>query len=282
MTLNSRRRLVSNTVVVLCGVTVVLAVIPLALIFIYVLKQGFSSLNWDFFTKMPKPVGEVGGGMANAIVGTLILIGLASAVAVPVGLVAGIYLSEYRGGRFATAVRFTADVLNGVPSIVIGIFAYGLAVLPVHRFSALAGGLALGFMMVPIITRTTEELLNLVPTSLREGALALGATRARAAFGVMVPAALPGIMTGILVSLARIAGETAPLLFTSFNNRFFTARLDQPISSLPVQVYTYAISPYDDWHRQAWAGALVLVMLVFAFSVLARMVTRRLERMHRA
>ena len=282
MTRNSRRRLLSKTVVVLCGLAVALALIPLALVFFYVLKQGFSSLNWDFFTKMPKPVGETGGGMANAIVGTLILIGLASLVAVPVGLVAGVYLSEYRASRLASAVRFTADVLNGVPSIVIGIFAYGLAVLPVHRFSALAGGLALGFLMIPIITRTTEELLNLVPSSLREGALALGATRARAAFSVMVPAALPGIMTGILVALARIAGETAPLLFTSFNNRFFTTRLDQPISSLTVQVYTYAISPYDDWHRQAWAGALVLVSMVFVFSVLARMVTRRLERMHRA
>ncbi|HKA35954.1 MAG TPA: phosphate ABC transporter permease PstA [Thermoanaerobaculia bacterium] len=282
MSRNSRRRALSKAVVTLCGMAVVLALIPLILVFVYVLKQGVSSLNWDFFTKMPKPVGETGGGMANALVGTLILIGLASIFAVPVGLTAGIYLSEYGKSRLASAVRFTADVLNGVPSIVIGIFAYGLAVLPVHRFSALAGGLALGFMMVPIITRTTEELLNLVPSNLREGALALGATRARAAFGVMVPAALPGIMTGILVSLARIAGETAPLLFTSFNNRFFTARLDQPISSLTVQVYTYAISPYDDWHRQAWAGALVLVTLVFLFSVLARMVTRRLERMHRA
>jgi phosphate transport system permease protein len=277
----ARRRLLSNVVVGLCGGAVLLALVPLALVFFYVIKQGFSSLNWAFFTQMPKPVGETGGGMANAMVGTLILIGIASAIAIPVGLIAGVYLSEYAGGKFASAVRFTADVLNGVPSIVIGIFAYGLAVLPVHRFSALAGGLALGFMMIPIITRTTEELLNLVPSSLREGALALGATRARAAFGVMVPAALPGIMTGILVALARISGETAPLLFTSFNNRFFTARLDQPIASLTVQVYTYAISPYDDWHRQAWAGALVLVAFIFIFSVLARIVTRRLERMHR-
>ena len=276
------RRALSNLVVGLCGLAVVLALVPLALIFIYVIKQGFSSLSWDFFTRMPKPVGESGGGMANAMLGTLFLIGLASVVAIPVGMIAGVYLSEYRGGRFASLVRFTADVLNGVPSIVIGIFAYGLAVLPVHRFSALAGGLALGFMMIPIITRTTEELLNLVPATLREGALALGATRARAAFGVMVPAALPGIMTGILVALARIAGETAPLLFTSFNNRFFTTRLDQPIASLTVQVYTYAISPYDDWHRQAWAGALVLVSFVCVFSILARVVTRRLERMHRA
>jgi phosphate transport system permease protein len=278
----SRRRALSNLVVSLCGLAVVLALIPLVLIFIYVIRQGFSSLNWDFFTKMPKPVGETGGGMANAMLGTLWLIAIAAIFAIPVGIIAGVYLSEYRGSRFASLVRFTADVLNGVPSIVIGIFAYGLAVLPVHRFSALAGGLALGFMMIPIITRTTEELLNLVPPTLREGALALGATRARAAFGVMVPAALPGIMTGILVALARIAGETAPLLFTSFNNRYFTTRLDQPIASLTVQVYTYAISPYDDWHRQAWAGALVLVAFVFIFSVLARVVTRRLERMHRA
>jgi len=281
MTRAWQRRLLSNTVVGLCGLAVLIALVPLALIFFYVIRQGFSSLNWDFFTKMPKPVGESGGGMANAMLGTVWLIGLASVVAIPVGLIAGVYLSEYGGGRFSTLVRFTADVLNGVPSIVIGIFAYGLAVLPVHRFSAIAGGLALGFMMIPIITRTTEELLNLVPSTLREGSLALGATRARAAFGVMVPAALPGIMTGILVSLARIAGETAPLLFTSFNNRFFTTRLDQPIASLTVQVYTYAISPYDDWHRQAWAGALVLVALIFVFSVLARVVTRRLERMHR-
>jgi len=276
-----RRRIVSRIVVGLCGLSVLIALVPLALVLFYVIKQGFASLNWAFFTRMPKPVGEAGGGMANAILGTLFLVVIASALAIPVGVIAGVYLSEYGKARFASLVRFTADVLNGVPSIVIGIFAYGLAVLPVHRFSALAGGLALGFMMIPIITRTTEELLNLVPTTLREGALALGATRARAAFGVMVPAALPGILTGILLALARIAGETAPLLFTAFNNRFFSTRLDQPIASLTVQVFTYAISPYDDWHRQAWAGALVLVAFIFVFSVLARMVTRRLERMHR-
>ena len=282
MTQSGRRKVFSNFVVFLCGASVVVALIPLVFIFFYVIKQGFSSLNWDFFTKMPKPVGEKGGGMANAIVGTLILIAIASGVAIPIGLIAGVYLSEYRRARFAELVRFTADVLNGVPSIVIGIFAYGLFVLPVKRFSALAGGIALGFMMIPIITRTTEELLNLVPSSLREGALALGATRARAAFSVMVPAALPGIITGILVALARISGETAPLLFTAFSNRFFTTSLRQPIASLPVQVFTYAIAPYDDWHRQAWAGALVLVSVVFVFSVLARMVTARLERMHKA
>jgi len=276
-----RRKALSGLVVFLCGLSVAMALVPLVLVFAYVLQKGFSSLNWDFFTKMPKPVGETGGGMANAMVGTVYLIAIASAFAVPVGVIAGVYLSEYGKKAFGSLVRFTADVLNGVPSIVIGIFAYGLAVLPVKHFSALAGGLALGFMMIPIITRTTEELLNLVPGSLREGSLALGATRARAAFSVMVPAALPGIMTGILVALARIAGETAPLLFTAFNNRFFSASLVQPISSLPVQIYTYAVSPYDDWHRQAWAGALVLVAFVFIFSVLARIVTRRLERMHR-
>lgn len=277
----SRRRVVSRVAVFLCALSVVLALVPLFLVFAYVLKQGFSSLSIDFFTKMPKPVGETGGGMANAILGTLMLIGLASLLAIPVGMLAGIHIAEYGRSKFATAVRFAADVLNGVPSIVIGVFTYGLAVMPFKRFSALAGGLALGIMMIPIIARTTEELLLLVPGTLREGALALGASRARAAFGVMVPAALPGIMTGILVALARIAGETAPLLFTSFNNRFFTTRLDQPIASLTVQVFTYAISPYDDWHRQAWAGALVLVGVIVFFSILARIVTRRLERMHR-
>lgn len=281
MNRSRRRKILSGVVVVLCGAAVLVALVPLVLVLFYVVRQGFTSLNWDFFTKMPKPVGEAGGGMANAIVGTLILIGIAGGIAVPIGLVAGIYLAEYGRSPFASAVRFTADVLNGVPSIVIGIFAYGLAVLPVHRFSALAGGLALGFLMIPIITRTTEELLRLVPSSLREGALALGASRARAVFSVMVPAALPGILTGILVALARVAGETAPLLFTSFNNRFWSVSLVQPIASLTVQVYTYAISPYEDWHRQAWAGALVLVAVVFVFSVLARVVTRRLERMHR-
>jgi phosphate transport system permease protein len=282
MNQTARRKLLSSFVVFLCGAAVVLALIPLFFVFFYVVQQGFSSLNWDFFTKLPKPVGETGGGMANAIVGTLTLIGLASLLAIPVGLISGVYLSEYPKTRLASAVRFTADVLNGIPSIVIGIFAYALVVLPVKHFSALAGGAALGFMMIPIIARTTEELLNLVPGTQREAALALGATRFRAAFSVMLPAALPGIMTGILVSLARVAGETAPLLFTSFSNRFWSRSLGQPIASLTVQIYTYAISPYDDWHRQAWAGALVLVAVIFIFSVLARIVTKRLERMHQS
>jgi phosphate transport system permease protein len=229
---------------------------------------------------MPKPVGETGGGMANAIVGTLILTGLGSLMAIPIGIMSGVYMSEYAGSRFASITRFAADTLNGVPSIVIGVFAYGVAVLPFKAFSALAGGIALGIMMIPIIARTTEELLLLVPGTMREGALALGATRTRAMFSVIVPAALPGIITGVVLALARIAGETAPLLFTSFNNRFFSTKLSQPISSLTVQVFAYAISPYPDWHRQAWAGALVLVSIVLVCSVLARLATRRLERMH--
>jgi phosphate transport system permease protein len=201
-------------------------------------------------------------------------------MAVPIGLLSGIYVAEYPGRRFATFVRLAADTLNGVPSIVIGLFAYMVAVLPFRQFSALAGGFALGVMMIPIIARTTEELLLLVPSSFREGALALGATRTRAVFTVVVPAALPGIVTGVVLAFARIAGETAPLLFTAFNNRFFSTRLDQPISTLTVQVFTYATGPYEDWHRQAWAGALVLVSIVLVCSLLARLTTRRLERMH--
>jgi phosphate transport system permease protein len=273
------RRLISTIVVWLCGLAVLVALVPLAFVLFFVVTQGILSLNLDFFTHMPAPVGETGGGMANSIIGTLILIGLGAAFAVPIGVISGVYAAEFAGTRLATAVQFAADTLNGVPSIVIGVFVYGLAVLPVKQFSAAAGGLALGVMMLPIITRTTEELLKLVPVSLREGALALGATRGWATVSVVLPAAAPGIITGIVLALARIAGETAPLLFTAFNNRFFSTRLDQPISSLTVQVFTYAISPYQEWHRQAWAGALVLVTLVLICSVLARLATRRLERL---
>jgi phosphate transport system permease protein len=278
---NLRRKIVSHTIVVLCAAAVLLALIPLALVLFYVVSQGISSLNWAFFTHMPTPVGEPGGGMANSIVGSLMVTGLGAAFAIPIGLMAGIYASEYRGTRLASFVRFAADTLNGVPSIVIGVFAYGVAVLPFHRFSAVAGGVALGIMMLPLVTRTTEELLVLVPPSLREGALALGATRARAVFTVVVPAALPGILTGILLALARVAGETAPLLFTAFNNRYFTSDIREPISTLTVQVFTYAISPYEDWHRQAWAGALVLVAIVLTCSLLARFATARMEKMQR-
>jgi phosphate transport system permease protein len=274
-----RRRFVSNLIVACCGGAVVLALVPLGFILFFVLSQGLPALDTAFFTELPKPVGETGGGMANAMVGTVFLLGMAGLLGVPVGITAGVFLSEYPRSHVAAAVRFAADVLNGVPSIVIGIFAYSIAVLPLRRFSALAGGLALGVMMVPIIVRTTEELLRLVPDSLREGALALGATRGRAVFTVILPAAAPGIVTGVLVALARVAGETAPLLFTSFNNRYWSTRLDQPISSLTVQIYTYAIAPYADWHRQAWAGATVLIAAILSFSLLARVVTRRLERM---
>jgi phosphate transport system permease protein len=274
------RKAISAVFVGFCAVSILLALAPLALILFFVVGQGIRSLNVDFFTQMPKPVGEPGGGMANAIVGTLMLSGLAAIMAVPIGVISGIYMSEYAGTRFAALVRFCADTLNGVPSIVIGVFAYGVAVLPFRQFSLLAGGFALGVMMIPIIARTTEELLLLVPGAMREGALALGATRARAVFSVVLPAALPGIITGVVLALARIAGETAPLLFTSFNNRFFNTDLRQPTAALTVQIYNYAIAPYDDWHRQAWAGALVLVSIVLSCSLLARLATRRLERMH--
>ena len=275
------RRLLSHTVVALCVAAVLIALVPLALVLFYVVSQGITSLSWSFFTEMPKPVGETGGGMANAILGTLIVVALGGLFAIPVGIVSGIYASEYAGTRLASAVRFAADTLNGVPSIVIGVFVYGIAVLPFRQFSAIAGAIALGIMMIPLIMRTTEELLLLVPGSLKEGALALGATRGRAVFTVVLPAALPGIMTGILLALARIAGETAPLLFTAFNNRFFSTDVTQPIATLTVQVYTYAISPYKDWHRQAWAGALVLVGIVVVCSLLARLATARMERLQR-
>lgn len=275
-----RRKRLSSVMTTACGAAVVLALVPLVLVFFYIISRGITALNWDFFTKLPKPTGELGGGMANAIVGSIKLILIGSVIAVPIGILAGVHVAEYRGTPLASAVTFAADVLNGIPSIVIGIFAYGLVVIPMRRFSAIAGGVALSIMMIPIITRTTEELINLVPQNLREGGLALGASRAKVTFSIIVPAALPGILTGILVAIARIAGETAPLLFTSLNNQFWSARLDQPTASLTVQIYTYAISAYDDLHRQAWAGALVLVALVFLFSVLARVVTRRLERMN--
>ena len=280
MTRTVRRRIVSRIAVTLCAVSVVIALIPLGFILFFVVSRGVQALNLGFFTQLPRPVGEPGGGMANAIVGTVMLSGIGALGAIPVGIISGVYLSEYAGSRFASAVRFAADTLNGVPSIVIGVFVYGIAVLPMQRFSMLAGSIALGIMMIPIIARTTEELLQLVPTTLREGALALGATRGRAMLTVVLPAALPGIITGVILALARIAGETAPLLFTSFNNRFWNTNPGQPVASLTVQIFTYASSPYEDWHRQAWAGALVLVAIVLICSLLARTATRRLERMH--
>jgi phosphate transport system permease protein len=272
------RKFKSALFVGFCGLSVLLALTPVALIFFFVVKQGMGALNLDFFTHMPKPAGEAGGGMANAIVGTLIITGLGSLFAIPVGVLSAVYMAEFKGSRLGSITRFAADTLNGVPSIVVGLFVYVMVVQPVKQFSALAGGLALGIMMIPIVARTTEELLLLVPSTMKEGALALGATHARAVFSVILPAALPGIITGILLALARIAGETAPLLFTALGNSFFTTRITQPMATLPVMVYTYATSAFPDWHRQAWAGALVLVSIVFACSVMARLATRRLEK----
>jgi phosphate transport system permease protein len=274
-----RRRYTSHLMSVLCVLAVLVSLVPLGFILFFVLSQGIASLNWDFFTQSPKPVGEMGGGMSNAIIGTLIVCGLGGLLAIPTGMLAGIYIAQHPGSKRANTVRFAADVLNGIPSIVIGVFVYAIAVSPFKEFTALAGGLALGVMMIPLITRTTEEMVLLVPGALLEGALALGATRARAMFNVVLPTAMPGIITGIVLALARIAGETAPLLFTAFNNRYWSTGLTQPISTLPVQIYNYASAPYDDWHRQAWAGALVLITLVLICSILARFATRRLERM---
>jgi phosphate transport system permease protein len=251
-----------------------LVVLPLLLIFGFLMYQGVVALNVGFFTQLPKPVGEVGGGMANAIVGTLILVGLAACLGLPLGILGGLYLAESRDRRLPWIARFLADVLNGVPSIVIGIFAYGVAVLPFRRFSALAGGFALAIIMLPIVIRTSEELVRLVPSSMREAALALGIPEWKVLLRIVLPTARAGIITGVMVAVARVAGETAPLLFTAFGNRFWHQGLDQPIAALPLQIFAYAISPYDDWHRQAWAGALVLVTGVFCVNVLVRIVTR--------
>ena len=255
-------------------VAAILATLPLLFILLHLVKQGASSLSASFFTNMPKPVGEPGGGMANAIVGTLLLISIASLIGLPIGIGAGLYLAEKRTARLASAVRFLSDVLNGLPSIVVGIFAWEFLVRPIGHFSALAGGIALGAMMIPLVTRTTEEMLGVVPTSLREAALALGYPRWRTSISVVLRTALAGIATGALVAVARVAGETAPLLFTAFGNQFWSTGLREPIAALPLQIFTYAISPYDEWHRQAWAGALVLISIVLLISIAARLATR--------
>ena len=270
----ARRRGVSVLMVALTCLAAAIAMVPLIVILAYLLKQGAGALSLDFFTKMPKPVGEPGGGMANAIVGTLILIGIASVVGLPVGIGAGLYLAERRGTRLANLVRFLADVLNGLPSIVMGIFAWQFLVRPFGHFSALAGGAAIGAMMIPLITRTTEEMVRTVPQSLREAALALGYPRWRTSLQIVLRTALGGIVTGVLVAVARVAGETAPLLFTVLGNEFWSTKLTQPIAALPLQIFTYANSPYDEWHALAWAGALVLIALVLVISLVARVVTR--------
>jgi phosphate transport system permease protein len=260
-----------------CYAAAGLIVLPLGLIVAHLLAKGFRGLSLGFFIHMPKPVGEPGGGMANAIVGTLILVGLGSLFAVPIGVGAGVYLAEYGRGRFATLVRYTADVLSGVPSIVVGVAIYGLVVVPMGHFSALAGGVALGVLMLPTLIRSTEEVVRLVPRSYREAALALGAPRWKVIQQVVLPAASAAIMTACMLALARAAGETAPLLFTALGNRFWSTAIDQPIASLPVFIYDYARAPYDDWNRQAWAASLVLLMLVTLVSVLLRLTTRRIR-----
>jgi phosphate transport system permease protein len=266
------RKLVNIFMLSLTGVCTLLAASVLFFILGYLVWKGGSSLNWSFFTQLPKPVGEAGGGMANAILGSGRLLLLASLIGVPIGFLAGVYLAEFGGKAISFLVRYATDLLNGVPSIVIGIFAYGVVVLPMKHFSTLAGGFALGVMMIPIAVRSSEEFLRAVPKRLRDAALALGASKWKAIVMVVIPAALPGIVTGILLDLARVAGETAPLLFTAFNNRFWSPGWDQPTASLPVMIFTYAISPYEDWHRQAWAAGLVLLLLILATNVTARLV----------
>ena len=265
------KSLLMNALCVLCALLVIL---PLAVILFYLIRRGASSLNWDFFTGIPKSSGTPGGGMGNAIVGTLKLLLLACFVGVPVGVLGGVYLAEYGGERLNGWIRFWADVLNGVPSIVWGMVAYALAVVPMKGFSAWAGGLALGFIMVPLVLRTTEEVLVLVPRSYREAALALGLPQWKTIVRIVLPTALRGIVTGVLLAMGRVAGETAPLLFTAFGNSDWSHSLSQPTAALPLQIFAYAISPYDDWHRQAWAGALVLVALTFLLSMGVRLFSR--------
>lgn len=269
-----RRKFTSNLMIGLTCLAALVATLPLILILGNLLRLGATSVNWTFFTHMPVPAGESGGGMANAIAGTAIIVLMASAIGLPVGIGAGLYLAERGGARLATSVRFLSDVLNGMPSIVLGIFAWQLLVRPFKHFSALAGGVALAAMMIPLVTRTTEEMIRLVPVATREAALALGYSKWRTSLSVILRTALPGIVTGSLVAVARIAGETAPLLFTALGNPFWSLSPTRPIAALPLQIYSYAISPYDDQHAQAWAGALVLIGLVLVISLAARFATR--------
>jgi phosphate transport system permease protein len=273
------RRAIWDKIVVyilsLCAVGILLI---LFIILAHLFIQGVTSLNFDFLTHLPKPVGEKGGGMANAIVGTFTLLGLAVIVGVPIGLGAGVYLSEYAHLKFARMVRFMADVMNGIPSIVYGIFAYIVCVLPMKGFSALSGGFALGIMMIPMISRTSEQFVRMVPSQLREAGLALGVPKWRVTVDIVIPSALAGITTGVMVALARVAGETAPLLFTAFGNHYWQRSLTEPIAALPLQVFSYAISPFDDWHRQAWAGAIVLILMVLMINGWAQFYVMRRNR----
>jgi phosphate transport system permease protein len=270
----TRRKVVSGVMIGLTWLAALLATLPLLFILFHLLRQGAALITPDFFTEMPLPIGEAGGGMANAIIGTLILVGIAMAIGLPIGIGAGLYLAEFRATRLANVVRFLSDVLNGLPSIVMGIFAWQFIVRPMGHFSALAGGIALGAMMIPMVTRTTEEMVRLVPTSLREAALALGYARWRTSLTIVLRTAMAGIVTGALVAVARIAGETAPLFFTALGNQFASTALDEPIAALPLQIFNYAISPYESAHALAWAGAIVLIGLVLVVSIGARHATR--------
>jgi len=276
-----KRKFINSLMWAFAIASTILALIPLVLLLYYVIAKGLPAFNVAFFTRMPAPVGEPGGGMLHAIVGTLVLIGLSSAVGLPVGILGGIYLAEFGNNRFAWLIRFSADVLSGIPSIVAGVFAYALIVKQFGGFSAMAGGIALGIIMIPTIIRTTEEMIRLVPTSLREAALALGATQSRTSLGVVLMAAKGGVITGVLLAIARIAGETAPLIVTVLGSNALSVYLNRPIAALPMQIYTYALSPYEEWHTQAWAGSLVLVIMIMIFSICARYATRGKFRMVR-
>jgi phosphate transport system permease protein len=269
------RKFVSNFMMTMTGLCALISVSVLFFILGYLVYNGGTSINWAFFTQLPKPVGESGGGMANAIVGSGKLLFAASLFGVPIGFLGGVYLAEFSGSFVASVVRYAADLLNGVPSIVIGIFAYAMVVLPFKHFSTFAGAFALGLMMIPITLRSTEEFLKNVPNNLREGAMALGASKSKTIRTVIIPAAYRGILTAILLALARVAGETAPLLFTAFGNRFWNNSWSQPTASLPVMIYTYAVSPYEDWHRQAWAAGLVLLGLILVINIVARTILAR-------
>ena len=265
------RKIKSSVFMGLCAVSAIVVLVPLLSIFAYIVKKGAAGLSLSFFTELPKPVGEPGGGMGNAVLGTLTLIGIASAIGLPIGILSGVYIAEVGRGKLRDVVRFFAEVLSGVPSITIGVFVYALVVVPMRQFSAFAGGVSLAIIMIPTVTRTTEELLRMVPPHLREASLALGVPMWKTSVFVVLRTAAPGIATGIMLAVARIAGETAPLLFTAFNNRFLSTRVDRPIASLPVQILTYATSPYEDWQQQAWTGALVLVAVILVLTVLARL-----------
>jgi phosphate transport system permease protein len=270
----ANRRALNVAMTVLCAAAVAVALIPLVSIFWLLLSKGVAGLSWSFFTALPAPVGEPGGGVGNGIVGTLYIVGLASLIGLPIGIGSGLFLAERGDGPIGSAVRFIAEVLSGVPSIVVGIVAYGLVVIPMRRFSAIAGAVALAFLMIPTLARTTEEMVRLVPGSLREAALALGVLRWKTTLRVVLPTALGGIVTGILLAVSRAAGETAPLLFTSLNNQYWNLRPDQPTASLTLQIFNYAISPYEDWHQKAWSAALVLLLFVSAMNLTSRLLAR--------